>query len=138
MTDREYAKQKARFIRTAKRWKQRIVPHWTLTYAFHRDGIPGETPDAGGWVGTMKCHAQWAYRKAKIDVDLENIADLDDGDLETMFVHETMHCILHEMRQIVPDKCANCASDRTLADNWLPHEESVAQQLAITIVNAYR
>lgn len=138
MTDREYARQRARVVRVAKRWKQRIVPHWTLTYAFHRDGLPNESPDAGGWVTTMKCAAQWAYRKAKISVDLANVSDLSDDELEEMFVHELMHCVLHEMREIVPEKCANCGSNRTMADNWLPHEESVAQALAVTVLNAPR
>lgn len=91
MNDKEVREQKKRVLRIVHRWiKPLWLGWWRLDFVWHREAFDdGEI---------MRCGSLWQYAEASIDVDLSQVALLDDDRLEQTVVHELMHPILNEAR----------------------------------------
>lgn len=120
MNDAEYERQKARVDALAKQWLSALgLDYWDITLEFYRGRLPSEGEDDGA-DPLARCKVKWQYLYATISWDLEAVAEESDGELERIFVHECMHVFLHELRHST--------------DDWLDHEERVAQMLAKAFV----
>ena len=76
---------------------------------------------------TAHTTVSWPYMEATIHWNLPLCAQVDDAELEKVFVHECMHVHLHEMRAITT---CECPYD-------LRHEERVAVSLQKVIQWVY-
>ena len=52
-----------------------------------------------GWRCHGQCVAKWQYLKATLRFDVEAVNDLDDEELDHLFVHECCHALVNEMRE---------------------------------------
>lgn len=139
LSDREYARVKRRINRTVAWWKPRLgLGRWQIEIELHRDGLPKNEPNEGGWLAIARVHTEWQHLCAKIDINCPLAAETPDDALEQHLVHELLHVAVREMREIVPDRCGNCGSDRMWADGWLGHEERVVTELATSMVQLKR
>jgi hypothetical protein len=94
------------------------LDYWDVTHCWHRGPIDDceETNDRA----LARCATNWQYLYAVFHWNLPLVQDENDKGLETIFVHECMHVFLHELRHET--------------DDWLDHEERVAQMLAKAII----
>jgi len=101
-----------------ERWGRPMgLAWWGVSFEYHRNR-KGFKCDDGREV-LMRTHADWRYKSAVIEVNVPALADINDKDLDTFFVHELMHVFLNEMR---------ADEDRR------NHEERVATTLADAFV----
>ncbi len=115
MNDQDCEAQKARVMALSDRWLTLLgLYYWEVTHCWHRgviDDCEEITPTA-----LARCWVKWEYLTASIHWNLVEVEAHTDAQLETIFVHECVHVILNELRHET--------------DDWLLHEERVAQMLA--------
>lgn len=128
MTDAEYNMIMARIDALFEEW---IAPfglraQWTIKRRYWRNvdaylahDTDGADPLHRGAVSTAHTHADWAYLTATICFNCHACIDHLDT-LETMFVHECAHILVHEMR----------AGTRCDCEYDMRHEERVCTILA--------
>lgn len=91
MTDKEYAKQKARVKKYIDKWFKTLGMGWfEIDFVWSRE-YDGET--AGRTVSS------WQYRSASITFMLPKIAEQDDETIERVVVHEMAHVLLSALAQ---------------------------------------
>ncbi len=114
MNDAAAELQKSRINALSEQWLRPLgLLYWHIVYCWHR----GPIDDCEETTGAMaRCAVRWEYLQAAIHWDLTQVADHTDEELEIIFVHECMHVFLNELRHET--------------DDWLLHEERVAQMLA--------
>lgn len=138
---RDFDRTKRRVIRLSKFWKDRLLPQWRIDYVFHREPLKANGVATDHKMeSVMTIERSWTYKRAQVNVAVPSIVleRLTDDDIEEHLVHEMCHALIHQMRSIVPPKCANCGSDRTCADGDMEHEEAVVTNMAIAIVGLRR
>jgi hypothetical protein len=122
--DKTFIAQKKRVMRLINYWMPALkLFGWNVRFVFSRDESP---PDAGAAhthqrIAAYTC-SDWRYMEAAITFLLPEVAQLDDEQLEHMFLHELMHVYLDEMR---------CCDKQDGG-----HEERVASWLASSLVHA--
>lgn len=113
MKAKERAVQIKRIRRFAKKWYSPLrLFEWDIVWKYVDgtlivDGDQSENAAAA-------TSADWRYRHATIQWNLEIVAEQTDAMLEKIVFHEIMHLHLNEMREAHPD-----------------HEERVAETLAL-------
>lgn len=73
--------------------------------------------------------SDWHYLLATITWDLQAVADQNDEELESAFVHECCHILVNEMRM-----WAEKDMDEAKHDEAVHHEERVVSTLANALV----
>ena len=123
MNDAEYEQQQARLLALSDAWVRAIgLGWWKIVISYDRTGedFAESVKKEGGLRSQIaaRCFPDWKYGMATILWNMPALPDLDDDDLEQMFVHELMHIFLNETRS------------GNNSDDWLDHEERVATTLA--------
>lgn len=119
MNDAEFETQKARVMALDEQWTSTLgLDAWDISHCWHRGAI--DDCDEGAFQALACCETHWQYLHAMIHWNLTQVGDQTDKELETAFVHECMHIFLGEVRGE--------------PDDWLDHEERVAQMLAKAFV----
>lgn len=110
MNDAEYAAQKARIVALIERWPKPLgLAWWRITHVYDRDTTPPGGSSAASQV-TARCDADWRYLYGRLTWYMQAVADLEDDELEQVFVHELMHVFLNELRHDDPNH--NAAEER--------------------------
>lgn len=103
MNDAEYARQKARVLAAADRWLKPLgLLWWHVEHVWYREHIPGGDTGrraADGWQAVAQTKALWQYGRVQFEWNLAMIAEMGDGEVERVFVHECCHALVHEMRE---------------------------------------
>lgn len=99
MTDQDYENAKKRFEKYAEKWHPLMQMGWyDIRYEYHRDFFPDD-------VDTVAItNSSWIYRRAKIDVSMRKIHELDDAQVEDVVVHEFAHIVLAPVTQDQPEE----------------------------------
>lgn len=96
--------ERRRIRKVAKKWYRTLgLDEWRLTTKY-TDGslIVADVLEPETVAFTV---ARWQYRTATIEFNLKQTAELNDSDLEEVYLHEAMHILLNEMREFEPGKC---------------------------------
>jgi hypothetical protein len=118
LKDSEYELLKHRIEQLFDYWRERMgLKWWSLVVHFVRDTgefrVDGERkPET-----VACCEADWRYLKASLSFNMLACADLADGELEYVVVHELCHVLVNETRG--PDLMA-----------YKGHEERVTTTIA--------
>lgn len=127
MTDKEFAKEKARIERLADKWLQPLgLPWWSVKIEYSRETIDRRTDGRCCVAQTM---VDWHYLQATITFDMQAVADETDEDLERYFVHECCHILINEMREWAPEQL-----EAEKAADAIKHEERVVTTLASAFI----
>lgn len=125
MKDAEFEVQKARIQSLADKWLGPLgLLWWTVHIEYCRDyalKVNGSYSEET----TAKAHVMWEYVTATLAFNMRKVADLDDDELENVFVHECCHILIHEMREWCPTQ--NLPSEASQAA--MMHEERVVCML---------
>lgn len=117
MTDAEFEQQKARVGVIADKWLDELGLNWWSTrFQWHRESPVAEHNEGVRFCIACRCHADWQYLEATIQVYLPELEDLTDERIERIMVHEFCHMLVNELRDV--------------SDDWLKHEERVCTTLA--------
>lgn len=101
------------------RWRGLLGMHgWRINRSFH-DG-QYVMPDGRVSIAPASSHVKWEYLYAHLDFNVEEMAGMDDARVEEIVVHELMHVMVNEMRDL-------CAEEHPIL---IKHEERVCETLA--------
>lgn len=131
MTDAEYEAIKAKIDALAEEWLEPLGlraqwavrrSYWRLEdeYHAHVRETDGVKPLHAEEFSSAHTHANWPYLSARICFNCPSCAHYDADQLETLFVHECAHILVHEMR----------AGTRCDCEYDIRHEERVCTILA--------
>ena len=103
MNDAEFFAQVARLLALAEQWVRPIGLGWwriDLTYDRTGEDFADAKQQSGNFYSTSlaRCYADWRYGLATIVWNMPEVARKTNDELEHAFVHELMHCYLHELR----------------------------------------
>lgn len=126
MNDKEYNEQRDRLLTLADKWIAPLgLKWWHVKFEYSRESLSTQGQKASG----RSCQAQtivdWEYLNATITFDMQAIVDESDKELESTFVHECCHILIHEMRM-----WAGPEFTREKQDEAIKHEERVVTLLA--------
>ena len=124
---------KADFKATTKRLESLIrkwhVPlglqKWRVCYSY--DDTPPAMDDEE-WQRTACTSSKWQYLEASISFNIEACSELNDNELEEVFVHECCHILVAEMHGVVD-------TEREWSKEQVAHEERVVVQLARAFID---
>ena len=96
----EWKRQRRRIRALLKKWRFVLtLDEWDITNNFV-DGpivVDGEVSSEA----VASARVRWEYRRATLSWNTQKVAKLNDADLEEVFLHESMHVLLNEMREVV-------------------------------------
>lgn len=126
MNDKEFKEQKRRLLKLVDRW---ITPlglrWWKVDIVYSRESLSTERHKEDGHICQATTQVDWEYINATITFDIQAISLLKDEELESIFVHECCHILVHEMRMwALPEM------SQGKLDEAMKHEERVVTQLA--------
>ena len=75
------------------------LDEWDITNNFVDGPIVVDGEVSSEAVASAK--VRWEYRRATLSWNTQEVAKLNDADLEEVFLHESMHVLLNEMREVV-------------------------------------
>ena len=126
MNDAEYEAQKERINKLASKWLPIMgLADWTMVEAWHRDSGEFTVDGSPSHDVTAATKVDWRYMWAEISWNLPRVAEQDDESLELIYVHELMHIMVDETRDLTGDHKL-----RDGREDWLAHEERVCTFLA--------
>ena len=118
MTFKEYNKTVSTIKRIAKKWRK---PLGLDRYRkFHLQFDEQFADDNGDTAA--RCFCMWQYNEVTIVFYVPQCSEMDENDLEYVFLHEVMHAKVNEMRWIEDDDPES-----------ISHEERVCTELAMMI-----
>ena len=120
MNDKDARIQEKRFRKLFNKWRQLLLPGWSLHLTFKRSELPSNNKNslAPGFATVLSIASEWIYKEANLTVSLLTIANLSDYQLESLLVHELIHPIVNEMQEP--------------KDRW-NHEERTVTELELAI-----
>lgn len=126
MTDSEHAAQIARIEHFSDKWLKPLglLSWWRLHFCYDR-AVFDTSEHSIGCVAFTK--VSWEYLEATITFALPGVEKLNDEELEYVFVHECMHILVAEMRDLLQH---NGTSEVML----IKHEERVCTTLALAFI----
>ncbi|MGH2716473.1 MAG: hypothetical protein ACRDM7_21825 [Thermoleophilaceae bacterium] len=132
MDDATYSVLAERITALVAGWKERLgLRDWTVHVEVLRAGLPPkeQEPENTSLRKLATVDPSWEYLIATVCFDAPALEDRSAEDLEDVVVHELVHVLVAEMRELVPDKCWRCGTDHTRADGAERHEERVVTAL---------
>jgi len=102
MNDKEYNAQKKRIRKLKKKWHEALgLNWWRVTYVYSResrDGTPVSYDNGNDWDIAATCECDSNYMTATITFFLPQLVNIEDEELEEIFLHECMHILINPMR----------------------------------------
>ena len=96
----EWKRQRRRIRALLKKWRFVLtLDEWDITNNFVDGPIVVDGEVSSEAVASAK--VRWEYRRATLSWNTQEVAKLNDADLEEVFLHESMHVLLNEMREVV-------------------------------------
>lgn len=96
----QWKRQRRRIRALLQKWRYALtLDEWDITNDYVDGSIIVDGELSSEAVAAAK--VRWEYRRATISWNTQEVARLNDADLEQVFLHETMHVLLHEMREVV-------------------------------------
>lgn len=96
----EWKRQRRRIRALLKKWRYVLtLDEWYVTNNFVDGPIVVDGEVSSEAVASAK--VRWEYRRATLSWNTQEVAKLNDADLEEVFLHESMHVLLNEMREVV-------------------------------------
>jgi len=116
MKPRTVKQLKAVVGKYVRKWKQKLWLHmWHIDCVYRTYVRPSEdTPD--GMTVTASTRSAWMYFTATIDFSIDQLADMEENDIEKIVIHELLHIVVNEMRE-----------------DGIDHEERVVSHLSTAI-----
>lgn len=103
ITTKEIIAEKNRFKRASKLWADLLwLNDWEIDVSYTITPIESRDPSdkERGHCTLATCDVKWFYKKAFINVYLVQTMLLSDKDLEKLVLHELLHAVVNEMRNI--------------------------------------
>ena len=96
----EWKRQRRRIRALLKKWRFVLtLDEWDITNNFVDGPIVVDGEVSSDAVASAR--VRWEYRRATLSWNTQEVAKLNDADLEEVFLHESMHVLLNEMREVV-------------------------------------
>ena len=96
----QWKRQRRRIRALLKKWRVALtLDEWDITNEYTDGSIIVDGELSSGAVAAAA--VRWEYRRATISWNTQAVAQMNDADLEEVFLHEAMHVLLHEMREVV-------------------------------------
>lgn len=124
LDDAEFEKQRERLRALIDKWRAPLgLDEWHLNFVYERGLLQA---DDGAYDADIAGLAtvRWQYRRATLSFSIPACMDMDDDELETLFVHECGHVLVNEMRDDKPGR-------------GIPHEERVVTTLERVFRSTY-
>lgn len=122
MNDADFEAQKARIQKLLDLWLTPLgLRWWSITVIYDRDLEPSSQTvetDSNSCV-YMHVTTHWEYIFATVTVYVHAIQDVDDDELERMFLHEMAHIMLSAMRYDGAHMEERTASELARAFQWI-------------------
>lgn len=100
MRTHQLKQQRRRIITLNKKWRYALtMDEWNITHRYVDGSIT--VNDVVNHEAIAAANVRWEYRQATISWNLREVAKLNDVELQEVFLHEAMHVLLNEMREVV-------------------------------------
>lgn len=124
LSDEEFERQCNRIRALSDKWRVPLgLDEWHLQFIYDRAPLKDDDGKYDDEIAG-KATVRWEYRRATLTFGILACMDMDDDELESVFVHECGHVLVHEMRN-------------DTAGEGIPHEERVVTTLERAFRNAY-
>lgn len=132
MTDAEYAAWCERVKGRVLFWLPRCgLDRWTWVVSYHRTAVDdAERKHPAGYGTPFRITCDWRYMNLHLEAFCQFLheAKPNDRELDRMIVHEFMHCVVAELRIVVPEEAEELHTD---------HEEHVISWLTQIVCGLY-